>query len=312
MAKFYYGGQAVIEGVLMRGQTRVAVAVRTPKGDIKVLEEPLTAAVYRAKWAQWPFFRGLTALWDALILGTKALLWSADIAVAEEEGENTQGFTGPVAWGTIAFSLAVGIGLFILLPSFIAQMLERWIHARFASTLIEGVIRLGLFVLYLWGIGLSEEVRRVFAYHGAEHKTINAYEDGAPLTPESVARYSREHVRCGTSFLLFVLLISILLFAPFNFQNVLLRLASRLILVPVLAMISYEILRLSAARPHHPLLRWFIVPGLMLQRLTTREPDLEMLEVAIAALLPVLIADGQHIPGIQVLLPAQEAITPAT
>ncbi len=311
MAKFYYGGQAVIEGVLMRGQNRVAVAVRTPKGEIKVLEEPLTAAVYRAKWARWPFLRGLSALWDALVLGTKALLWSADVAVAEEE-DATQGFTGPIAWGTIALSLAVGIGLFILLPSFVAQQLERWIHSSLVSSLVEGGIRLGLFILYLWGIGFSEEIRRVFAYHGAEHKTINAYEAGAPLTPESVAKYSREHVRCGTSFLLFVLLISILLFAPFNFQNVLLRLLSRLILVPVLAMISYEILRLSAARPHHPLLRWFIVPGLMLQRLTTREPDLDMLEVAIAALVPVLIADGQQIPGIQVLLPAQEAITSTT
>ena len=312
MAKFYYGGQAVIEGVLMRGQTRVAVAVRTPKGEIKVLEEPLTAAVYRASWARWPFLRGLSALWDALVLGTKALLWSADIAVAEEEDESDQGFSGPVAWGTIAFSLILGIGLFILLPSFIAKLLEQWIHSSLLSSLVEGGIRLGLFILYLWAIGFSEEVRRVFAYHGAEHKTINAYEAGAPLTPESVAAYSREHVRCGTSFLLFVLLISILLFAPFNFNNVLLRLLSRLILVPVLAMISYEILRLSAARPHHPLLRWFIVPGLMLQRLTTREPDLDMLEVAIAALVPVLIADGQEIPGIQVLLPAQEAMSSVT
>ena len=312
MAKFYYGGQAVIEGVLMRGQTRVAVAVRTPKGEIKVLEEPLTAAVYRASWARWPFLRGLSALWDALVLGTKALLWSADIAVAEEGDESDQGFSGPVAWGTIAFSLILGIGLFILLPSFIAKLLEQWIHSSLLSSLVEGGIRLGLFILYLWAIGFSEEVRRVFAYHGAEHKTINAYEAGAPLTPESVAAYSREHVRCGTSFLLFVLLISILLFAPFNFNNVLLRLLSRLILVPVLAMISYEILRLSAARPHHPLLRWFIVPGLMLQRLTTREPDLDMLEVAIAALVPVLIADGQEIPGIQVLLPAQEAMSSVT
>lgn len=292
MAKFYYGGQAVIEGVLMRGKTRAAIAVRAPSGEIIVQEEPLTAAVYRARWARWPFLRGLSALWDALVLGTRALLWSADIAVAEEEEERGAAFSGPVAWGTLAFSLIFGIGLFFLLPSFVARLLERWIHSALVSSLVEGIIRLGLFLLYLWAIGLSGEIRRVFAYHGAEHKTINAFEAGAPLTPESVARFSKEHVRCGTSFLLFVLVVSILLFAPFHFQNVILRLLSRVVLIPVVAMIAYELIRLSAARPHHPLLRWIIVPGLMLQRLTTREPDLDMLEVAIAALVPVLQADG--------------------
>ncbi len=292
MPKFYYGGQAVIEGVLMRGKSRAAVAVRAPSGEIVVHEEPLTAAVYRAPWAKWPFLRGLSALWDALVLGTRALLWSADIAVAEEEEQRGAAFSGPVAWGTLAFSLVFGIGLFFLLPSFVARLLEKWIHSPLVSSLVEGVIRLGLFLLYLWAIGLSEEIRRVFAYHGAEHKTINAFEAGAPLTPESVARFSKEHVRCGTSFLLFVLVVSILLFAPFHFQNVFLRLLSRVVLIPVIAMIAYELIRLSAARPHHPLLRWLIVPGLMLQRLTTREPDLDMLEVAIAALVPVLQADG--------------------
>ena len=292
MSNFYYGGQAVIEGVMMRGKTRAAVAVRAPSGEIVVHEEPLTAAVYRARWAKWPFFRGLSALWDALVLGTRALLWSADIAVAEDEAERGSAFSGPVAWGTLAFSLAFAIGLFFLLPSFIARLLERWVHSALLSSLVEGFIRMVFFLLYLWVIGLSKEVQRVFAYHGAEHKTINAFEAGAPLTPESVTQYSKEHVRCGTSFLLFVLLVSILVFAPFNFDNVILRLLSRVLLIPVIAMIAYELIRLSAARPHHRLLRWLIVPGLLLQRLTTREPTPDMLEVAIAALVPVLQADG--------------------
>jgi len=240
--------------------------------------------------------RGLTLLWDALVLGTKALLWSADVAVVEEaksEGkEDHEGFSGIVAGGTIAFSLALGIGLFFLFPSLVVKFLDRYIDSAWTSSLVEGGLRLVLFLGYLWLIGMAEDVRRVFAYHGAEHKTINAYEAGAPLTPESVARYSREHVRCGTSFLLFVLLVSIIIFAPFRFDNVVLRLVSRVVLIPVVAMVAYELIRLSAARPHHPLLRWLIVPGLMLQRLTTREPDLDMLEVAIAALVPVLEADG--------------------
>lgn len=296
MAKFYYGGQAVIEGVLMRGRTLAVVAVRTPDRQIRVHEEPLTAPVYRSRWATRPFLRGLTLLWDALVLGTKALLWSADVAVAEDEGD-VGGFSGPIAWTTVAGSLALGIGLFFLLPSFIVKLLDAWLRSPLLSSLVEGIIRLGLFLLYLWAVGLSAEVQRVFAYHGAEHKTINAFEAGAPLTPESVARFSREHVRCGTSFVLFVLLISILIFAPFHFQNLILRLASRVILIPVVAMVAYELIRLSAARPHNPFLRWIIIPGLLLQRLTTREPDLDMLEVAIAALVPVLQADQVPVPG---------------
>ncbi len=294
MSKFYYGGQAVIEGVLMRGQSKAAVAVRTPDGSIRVHEEPLTSPIYRARWSRWPFLRGLVVLWDALVLGTKALIGSADVALQEEaaaqgrEGEG--GFSGIMAGGTIAFSLVVGIGLFFLLPTFLVRLLN--ISSPWVSSTLEGGVRLALFLLYLWVIGWSDDVRRVFSYHGAEHKTINAFEAGAVLTPTEVRHYSRFHVRCGTSFLLFVLLVSILIFAPFHFSNVLLRLLSRVVLIPVVAMVAYELIRVSAARPQHPVLRWLIVPGLLLQRLTTREPDLDMLEVAIAALVPVLQADG--------------------
>jgi uncharacterized protein YqhQ len=288
LAKFYYGGQAVLEGVMMRGRKSMAVAVRAPDGQITLHEEPLTAAIYTKKWGQWPFVRGVKMLWDALGLGMRALLWSADVAMSEEEDVK---FTGPVAWTTVASSLLVAVGLFFLLPTLAAKWLAP-LAGGLAGSVIEGVIRLGLFLLYLWGIGFMPDIRRVFGYHGAEHKTINAYEAGAPLNPSSVAHYSTSHTRCGTSFLLTVMVIAIIVFAPFHFNNVLLRLASRIVLIPVVAGIAYEFMRFTAARVERPWVRVLIAPGLALQRLTTREPDETMLECAIAALKPVLAADG--------------------
>lgn len=295
MAKFYYGGQAVLEGVMMRGRKRMAVAVRAPNGQIVVHEEPLTAAIYTHKWGQWPFVRGVAMLWDALGLGMRALLWSADIAVKEEGQEEVQ-FTGPVAWTTVALSLAIAVGVFFLLPTVAARFLAPLGAAALAVSLVEGVIRLGLFLAYLWAVGFLPDIRRVFACHGAEHKTINAYEAGADLSPRSVARFSTSHTRCGTSFLLSVMVISIFVFAPFHFNNMLLRLASRLVLIPVVAGIAYEFMRFTAARTDRPWVRAIITPGLQLQRLTTREPDEGMLECAIASLAPVLAADGIEIP----------------
>ncbi len=272
----------------MRGRKSMAVAVRAPDGQITLHEEPLTAAIYTKKWGQWPFVRGVGMLWDALGLGMRALLWSADVAMSEEEDVK---FTGPVAWTTVASSLLVAVGLFFLLPTLAAKWLAP-LAGGLAGSVIEGVIRLGLFLLYLWGIGFMPDIRRVFGYHGAEHKTINAYEAGAPLNPSSVARYSTSHTRCGTSFLLTVMVIAIIVFAPFHFNNVLLRLASRIVLIPVVAGIAYEFMRFTAARVERPWVRVLIAPGLALQRLTTREPDETMLECAIAALKPVLAADG--------------------
>lgn len=298
MAKFYYGGQAVLEGVMMRGRKRMAVAVRAPDGSIRVHEEPLTAAIYTKKWGQWPFVRGLGMLWDALGLGMRALTWSADVALSEEEGKDGQEvkFSGPVAWSTIALSLAIAVGIFFLLPTLAAKWLSPLGAGGLLVSLVEGVIRLGLFLLYLWGVGRMPDIRRVFAYHGAEHKTINAYEAGAPLTPASVARFSTAHTRCGTSFLLSVMVLAIFLFAPFHFDNLLLRLGSRIVLIPVVAAIAYEFMRFTAARTNQPVIRAVMAPGLLLQRLTTREPDGSMLECAIAALEPVLAADGVQMP----------------
>lgn len=306
MAKFYYGGQAVIEGVMMRGRSRMAVAVRAPDGKIILHEEPLTAAIYTKKWGQWPFVRGLRMLWDALGLGIRALLWSADVSL-KEEGQEEVTFTGPVAWTTVAISLAFSVALFFLLPTAAAKWIAPMAGNGLVVSAVEGVIRLGLFLAYLWGIGFMPDIRRVFAYHGAEHKTINAYEAGAPLTPAAVARFPTAHTRCGTSFLLSVMIIAILVFAPFHFENLFARLASRILLIPVVAGIAYELMRFTAAHAGHPLVRIIIAPGLALQRLTTREPDLPMLECAIAALKPVLAADG-----IQVEALAEPALQPVS
>jgi len=311
----FYGGQAVIEGVMMRGRHGMAVAVRTPTGEIRVHQEPLTARIYTSRWGRWPFVRGLAMLWDALVLGMRALLWSAEVAAQDEEKRDQPvEFTGPVAWTTIAISLAFAVALFVLLPT----VISKWLAGFFGDhptvdALFEGGLRLILFVLYLWAIGFLPDIRRVFGYHGAEHKAINAYEAGDPLTVESVQRHSVQHTRCGTSFLLYVLVISILLFTPLTFSDVssvwlalVLRLASRLALVPLVAGIAYEVIRFSARHQAHPLTRLLVLPGLWLQKLTTREPDDGMVECAIAALEPVLAADGQ---SLQVSAQASEDLT---
>lgn len=294
----------------MRGAKSMAIAVRNPQGEVVLHEEPLTAKIYTSKWGQWPFVRGIGMLWDALGLGIRALMWSGEVS-AQEEGQEKVEFTGPVAWTTIGASLLFAIGLFFLLPTFAARLLATYVNDDpLVDAFFEGVIRLVIFLAYLWLIGRLAEIKRVFGYHGAEHKTINAYEDGAPLTVESVQRYSVQHTRCGTSFLLYVLVISIILFAPLTFSTVqpdwlalLLRFVTRLLLIPVVAGISYEILRFSAAHEDHPIMRLLIAPGLALQKMTTREPQNEMVACAIAALKPVLVADGRMVPG-------EAAVTP--
>ena len=298
MSNQYYGGQAVLEGVMMRGRKSMAVAVRNPQNEIVLHTEPLTARIYTSAWGKWPFVRGLSMLWDALGLGMRALMWSGEVSAQEEEGEKIE-FSGPVAWTTIGASLAFAIVLFFLVPTFASRWLASFFddHA-IADALFEGLLRIVLFVAYLWAIGRIPEIERVFGYHGAEHKTINAYEDGAELQVATVQKYSVQHTRCGTSFLLYVIVLSIILFAPLTFSGVepvalalLLRLLTRLLLVPVVAGIAYEIIRFSAAHDEKPIMRALIWPGLMLQKLTTRQPDDGMVECAIAALQPVLASD---------------------
>jgi len=290
MGSLNYGGQAVMEGVMMRGGRDWAVCVRNKDGVLIVHREPLAGAVYRSKVLKWPFLRGLVMLWDSLGLGMRALFWSADVALGEQTDMK---FSGPLAWGTIAFSLAFAVGLFFLLPAFVAGLLDRAIPSAFWSNLAEGVFRLALFVAYLGAVGLMPDIRRVFAYHGAEHKAINAYEHGAPLDPRAIARYSRAHTRCGTGFMLTVLVIFVILATIMGRPPLVLRLLSRIVLIPVVAGIAYEYMKLTARYyERSPLVRLLLAPGLALQRLTTREPDEKMLEVSIRALQEVLDSEG--------------------
>jgi len=290
MRELNYGGQAVMEGVMMRGGRHWTVCARSPSGELVLYSEPLTSLVHRSRVLRWPFLRGLTVLWDSLGLGLRALMWSANVALGEDEDVS---FVGPLAWGTVALSLALGVGLFVLLPTLLVGCLDQHITSLVLTNLAEGVIRLLLFVGYIAGIGLMPDIRRVFAYHGAEHKTINAYEDGAPLEPTAVAGYSRAHTRCGTGFLLLVLVIFVVVSTLIGRPPLLLRLVSRILLIPVVAGISYEFLKLIAEYyERSALVRLVAAPGLALQRLTTREPDLDMLEVGIGALQELLRCQG--------------------
>ncbi len=308
-SKILYGGQAVIEGVMMRGRRFVACAVRRERGDIVLHSEPIPHGVYAGVWSKIPFLRAITVLSDTLVLGTRMLMFSANIQVADElQKEKVKTNAGAAApsphstdaasnatqanerplppaaiYGTLAISLAVGIGVFFVLPLVLVSPIERVVNP-FVSNLFEGVIRLALFLGYLLLISRLENVRRIFQYHGAEHKTIAAYEGGAELTPEKIQPYSKEHPRCGTGFLLTVVLVSIFVFAFLGPLPIAVRLASRIVLIPVVAALSYELIRFASQHRSNPLLYWLVTrPSLALQSLTTREPEAAMIDVAVAA-----------------------------
>jgi uncharacterized protein YqhQ len=284
---FNYGGQAVIEGVMMRGSRTMAIALRYPEGHIVVETEALNEALYSGPISRIPFLRGLVMLWDALGLGMKALMMSADVAAGEEVS-----FSGPVSWGTSLLGIGLGVGLFMVLPSFLVGLFATCIPSEWLSSLLEGIVRLLLIVGYIWAVGHLPDIQRVFAYHGAEHKTVNAYESGAELTVDGVRPFSTAHVRCGTAFLLTLVVLTTLIFAPFGQPSLTWRVLSRIVLLPVITGVAYEILRLTARLADRPWMRALISPNLALQRLTTREPDDGMLEVAIAALKSVLVNEG--------------------
>jgi uncharacterized protein YqhQ len=283
---FNYGGQAVIEGVMMRGSRTMAVALRHPEGYIVVKTEPLNETLYRGPLSRIPFLRGLVMLWDALGLGMKALMMSADVATGEEVS-----LEGPAGWGMALLGIGLGVGLFMLLPSFLVGLLAPYIPSEWLSSLLEGVVRLLLIVGYIWAVAFLPDVRRVFAYHGAEHKTVNAYEAGAELTVGGVRPFPTAHTRCGTAFLLTLVVLTVLIFAPFRQPTLIWRLISRIVLLPVIAGAAYEFIRLTARLADRPWMRVLIAPNLALQRLTTREPDDGMLEVAVAALKTVLAGE---------------------
>lgn len=273
-----YGGQAVIEGVMMRGAQSVAIAMRAPDNQIVVHTEALSG-IYKSKITKIPFLRGLVMLWDALGLGMRALTISANTQSGEDEK-----LEGPALYLTLGLSLAIGIGLFFVAPAGIGQLAEHYLQINaWWSNLIEGLVRLAILVAYIWLIALMPDVRRVFSYHGAEHKTINAFEAEVELTPENVSKFSVEHPRCGTAFLLTLVLLSILVFSLLGPMPTVWRLLSRIILLPLLAGVAYEYIRWTANHLDSSLVRWMIKPNLALQHLTTREPNLEMLEVSIAA-----------------------------
>jgi uncharacterized protein YqhQ len=271
-----YGGQAVIEGVMMRGQHGYAVAMRSPDGNIVVHKEAL-AKVYRSGITKIPFLRGTLLLWDALGLGMRALTLSANTQTGEEEK-----LEGPALYLTLGTSLVFGIGLFFLLPAGIGGLAEHYLGwSPLVNNLLEGVIRLLLLIGYIWGIGFMPDVKRLYGYHGAEHKTINAFEAGAELTPEIVAQYPIEHARCGTAFMLTLMLLSVLVFTLLGDMSIIWRLVTRILFIPILAGIAVEYIRWTANHLDSAFVRLLIKPNLALQSLTTRQPDNSMLEVAI-------------------------------
>ncbi len=275
---FRYGGQAVLEGVMMRGRYHVVTTVRRPDGDLVVSSGPL-AGFFTGRIRKVPLVRGVVVLVEAMVLGMKSLLFSASVAL-EEEGEKV---SSAYLWGMVALALVFSVALFFLAPLFLTKAVGPS-DSPVLFNLVEGLIRVAFFVGYLKLISMMPDLKRVFAYHGAEHKTINAYEDGVPLEVAEARKYPKVHTRCGTSFLFVVIVIAVAVFALVGLPSIWLMVLSRVVLVPVIAAISYEITYFGARHHDNVLVRSVLAPGLWLQSLTTREPDDRQLEVAIASL----------------------------
>lgn len=296
MAKINIGGQAVIEGVMMRAPRSIAIAVRRPSGEIVVRKEEAAPLSERYPVVKLPIVRGAVALFQSLIIGIKALNFSANEALAEEE-EKTELSSWAMA-GTMAVAFGFGILLFFVLPLYATKLLTQLAlisDNNIVFNLVDGVIRVAVFLLYIWSISRMQDIQRVFQYHGAEHKSIFAFEAGEELTVENVRKYSRLHPRCGTSFLLIVMLVSIVIFSmipklwPFYMKA-----GARVVFLPLIAGVSYELLKWSAKNDQSRLVRMLIAPGLALQRLTTREPDDSQLEVAIRSMEEALAVNDGH------------------
>ena len=279
MKAFNYGGQAVIEGVMMRGQRAVVTAVRRPGGGIAMDARPLSA-VLNGRARRIPLVRGILVLVETMVLGIKSLMFSAEVSTEEEEEQLSGRATGGIVAGSIAFAVAV----FFVAPLFLTRTLDGYIGSSIVFHLVEGFIRLAIFLAYLKILNLVPGLGRLFAYHGAEHKAVNAYEHGVPLEVESVRRFSTAHTRCGTSFLFVVMIVAIIVFAFIGRPSLWIMILSRIALVPVIAGLGYEITQFGARHMESKFVRAFLSPGLWLQRLTTREPDDDQLEVGIAAL----------------------------
>ena len=295
MPRVDYGGQALMEGVLMRGRNAIGIALRHPDGSIVATAEPLNSILHRNRFARAPFFRGLVVLYEMLVVGTRWLMRSGQVqarAAGEEMGR------GAIAL-TLLFTLGLAIGLFVLLPLLIANFTTRATlgpDQALLEHILEGLIRVVIFVGYLLLVSQSGEIRRVFQYHGAEHMTIHALERDDPLDVEHVRRYPTAHQRCGTEFLVVFIVLSILLFSLFAGQTLLVSILGRIAMLPVIASIAYEILRFCARHRHRWWIRWLFLPGIWLQAITTRQPDDSMIEVAIASMREALAANGDTAP----------------
>lgn len=293
MKKAYVGGQAVIEGVMMKHNDDYAIAVRKPDQTIEVKIDKYESFADKHAFAKWPIVRGIVNFVESMVIGMKTLTYSASFYEEEEASEPssvtnwfekvTGGKSEEILMGfTVCLSILMAVGIFMVLPYFLTDFLRNFIESHFIVTVLEGLVRLGIFLGYILLISRMDDIQRVFMYHGAEHKTINCMEHGEELTPENVMKYSRLHKRCGTSFLLIVMFVSIIFFLFIRIDHMWLRLAVRLILVPFIAGVSYEFIRL-AGRSNSGVVCALSKPGMLLQKLTTREPDREMIEVAIKA-----------------------------
>jgi hypothetical protein len=275
-----------MEGVMMRGRKAMVTAVRRPGGELAIDTQPL-AGIYTGWVRRAPLIRGVIILIEALVLGMKSLLYSANVSLEEEEAE----ISGWLVWLLVAVSLALAVALFFLAPLFLTKLLTQHITSSLVFNLIEGIIRVAIFIAYLKVITLVPDIKRVFAYHGAEHKAVNAYEGGAPLEIEATRKYNKAHVRCGTSFLFVVLIIAIIVFALVGLPSLWMMVLSRIVLIPVIAALGYEVILFGNKHIDNAVVRAILSPGLWLQSLTTREPDDSQLEVALSALGKVVELD---------------------
>ena len=290
VAKPAYGGQAVIEGVLIRGQRTLALACRTPDGGIYRYRETIRSPLQRSRFARLPLVRGVVVLSESLVYGTRMLMRSAEIQTVGLGGEKPS--TAGTA-GIMAISVGLALLVFVGIPYAVTQLLHATVASATALNIVEGLIRVALLLLYVWAISLLPDIRRVFAYHGAEHMTIHAFEHGDPLEPARIEPYPTAHPRCGTAFLLLVVVVAVAVFAFMPRTNVVVDLVARLVLVIPVAAISYEILKFGAAHERNPVMRAVVWPGLLLQGITTRRPDASMIEVAIASLEEALAGDRE-------------------
>jgi len=284
-----YGGQAVIEGVMIRGRRTIGLACRLPNGEIYRYREPLRSLLLRSRVARAPFVRGLIVLWESLSYGTRMLMKSADMQLGEGEGSMSSGSNAVV----FAIALVAALAFFVGIPYFATQAARQLIESSLVLNIAEGLLRMVLFLGYLFAISFMPDIRRVFMYHGAEHMTIHAFEHGDELVRAKIEPYPTAHPRCGTAFLLFVVVVSIALFAFLPRTNIFVDLLARLALIVPVASISYEVLRFGAAHETNPLMRLFVAPGLLLQGITTRRPEAEMIDVAVASLEEALAGDAE-------------------